>query len=258
MASTANAADSIALFDGETLAGWHTNGERIGHGTGGQWTVEEGAIVGQQDPPGSGNGGILLTDAAYADFELSLELKPDWGIDSGLFIRSTEQGRCYQVLVDYKEGGNVGHIYGEGIGAFNNRTLDIFGLYDAEKNLIGLRAKSRNGQRPLAYTISPKGWISAWKINRWNAAKVRVVGNPPHIATWINGAKVSEFDAKTFDHPQYDPQQVAETLGEQGHIALQVHGGQGWPEGAKCRWRNIRILVLPGPPETGSPPDGGN
>ena len=47
----------IELFDGKTLEGWHINPEKIGHGTGGQWDVEDGVIAGQQDPPGSGNGG---------------------------------------------------------------------------------------------------------------------------------------------------------------------------------------------------------
>src|SRR2546427_143061 len=45
----------IQLFDGKSLSGWHKNPQKIGHGTGGSWKVEDGAIVGEQDPPGSGN-----------------------------------------------------------------------------------------------------------------------------------------------------------------------------------------------------------
>ena len=45
--------------------------------------VPDAAIVGEQDPPASGNGGILLTDRKFGDFELLLEMNPDWGIDSG-------------------------------------------------------------------------------------------------------------------------------------------------------------------------------
>ena len=129
-ASTASGDDQgyVSIFDGKTLNGWHKNPERIGHGTGGQWTVEEGAITGQQDPPGSGNGGILLTDKKYGDFELLIDLKPDWGVCSGLFVRSNDKGQCFQMMVDYHENGNVGHIYGEGTGGFNNRPFDIFGV----------------------------------------------------------------------------------------------------------------------------------
>jgi hypothetical protein len=52
----------IPLFNGENLDGWHTNVQKIVHGNGGSWRVENGAITGEQDPAGSGNGGMLMTD----------------------------------------------------------------------------------------------------------------------------------------------------------------------------------------------------
>ncbi|HEY1064694.1 MAG TPA: DUF1080 domain-containing protein, partial [Pirellulales bacterium] len=111
----------ISLFDGKSLDGWHKNPQKIGHGTGGDWQVEEGVITGGQDPPASGNGGIILTDQTFHDFEVSVDLKPDWGICSGFFLRSSDRGECVQVMVDYHDAGNVGHIYGEGTGGFSNR-----------------------------------------------------------------------------------------------------------------------------------------
>src|SRR3954447_17119679 len=48
-----------------------------------RWVVEDGAIVGSQDRPG--NGGIVLTDRSYGDFEVALEMNNDSGPDSGLF-----------------------------------------------------------------------------------------------------------------------------------------------------------------------------
>ncbi len=27
-------------------------------------------------------------------------------------------------------------------------------------------------------------------------------------------------------------------------LAVQVHGGKSWPEGAKCRWKNIKVKSL--------------
>lgn len=95
----------VPIFDGRTLDGWHKNPQRIGHGTGGHWFVEDGAITGEQDPPGSGNGGILLTDKQYGNFELRIDLKPDWGVCSGLFLRSTDKGQCLQMMVDYHGAG---------------------------------------------------------------------------------------------------------------------------------------------------------
>ena len=235
--------DYIEVFDGKSLEGWHTNPEKIGHGTGGRWSVEDGTIVGEQDPPGSGNGGILLTDKKFGDFELLIDMKPDWGVCSGLFVRSNDQGQCFQMMVDYHDVGNIGHIYGEGSGGFNNRPFDINGIYDGKK-LVGLTAELNDDKVPPAYSISPQAWVKTWKLNDWNTAKVRVVGNPPKITTWINDAKISEFDGMAFEHPKYDKNAVARLLGPSGRIAVQVHGGQGWPKGAKCRWRNVRVKLI--------------
>lgn len=233
----------IELFDGKTLAGWHKNPERIGHGTGGQWTVEDGAITGQQDPPGSGNGGILLTDKKFANFELLIDLKPDWGVCSGLFLRANDRGQCLQMMVDYHEKGNVGHVYGEGTGGFNNRPYELFGEYENEQ-LKRLTTKPSGLEIPSAFSCSGDEFVKAWKVNDWNTACVRVEGNPAKMTTWINGQKVSEFDGTTYVGPRYDKQKVAETLGAEGSIAVQVHGGKSWPAGAKCRWKNIRIKPL--------------
>lgn len=236
-----------SLFDGKTLSGWHKNPEKIGHGTGGQWTVEDGVITGRQDPPGSGNGGILLTDEKFEDFELVLEMKPDWGVCSGLFLRSNDRGECFQVMVDYHDAGSVGHIYGEGIGGFSNRPFDIFGEYEGGEptgKLLKVVGRSNDAVVPKAYSITPEAWSKAWKVGEWNQMHVRIMGSPPQITTWLNGEKVTEFDGKSFDGLRYDAKDIAKKLGTSGSIAVQVHGGNGWPKDAACRWRNIKIKPL--------------
>src|SRR5258708_6371880 len=53
------------LFDGKTLAGWHgkprtqglPKGEEKHEENSGRWVVEDGIIIGGQEPPGSGIGG---------------------------------------------------------------------------------------------------------------------------------------------------------------------------------------------------------
>ena len=85
--------------------GWKVSTE-TGHGSGGAWDVVDGVITGTQDTPG--NGGILITDADYGDYEVRFEMNPDWNIDSGFFLRCTDDGRCYQVTVDYRPDGEVG------------------------------------------------------------------------------------------------------------------------------------------------------
>jgi hypothetical protein len=237
----------ITLFDGKSLAGWHTNPEKIGHGTGGRWSVEPGGVLaGEQDPPGSGNGGILLTDRQFGDFELELEMKPNWGSDSGVFLRANDEGQCIQMMVDYYDGGSVGHFYGEGTGGWGARAFSIEGDVKNGK-LQGLR--TINAQRPedvgLQASCTPEDWINAWKIDDWNKLSVRVEGGAlPTITTYINGLKVGVFDAATSTAAGYDRDHVASLLGDKGSIAVQVHGGGSYPPGAKCRWRNIRIREL--------------
>ena len=86
----------IPLFDGASLDGWQV--------TGASWSVEDGVLVGGQDVPGGG--GFLVTDGVYGDFELMLELNPDFGTDSGVLLRVGEglPVRGYQVTNDYRDG----------------------------------------------------------------------------------------------------------------------------------------------------------
>jgi hypothetical protein len=242
------AGDWIELFDGKTLQGWHKNPQRIGHGTGGVWRVEDGTITGEQDPPGSGNGGILLTDRKFGDFELEIAIMPDWGVCSGLFLRGNDRGQCIQMMVDYHDAGNVGHLYGEGTGGWNTRPYDINGVYDSAKKLTGLVAV--NPKTPdsvgLVSSCSADAWLKAWKINDWNLVKVRVVGAFPKITTAINGLEVCQFDGATSNAARYNKDEVLKSLSAAGSVAVQVHGGKGWPNGAKCRWKSIRIRELAG------------
>ena len=237
--------DWIKLFDGKTLDGWHKNPQRIGHGTGGHWLVEDGAIVGEQDPPGSGNGGILLSDRKFGDFEVKIDMNHDWGPCSGFFLRSNDKGQCFQVMVDFHDAGNVGHIYGEGTGGFNSRAFDINGQVKDGK-LVAITGGNvrKPGEHGCVYTCTPDEWVKAWRVGKWNTLKVRCVGKYPRITTWLNGQKICEFDGATFKHTNYDREKVYGTLGDKGSIAVQVHGGGGWPKGAKVRWRNILVREL--------------
>ena len=93
------------IFNGVNLTGWHVSPNNH-HGVTPDFRVVHGAIVGTASP--YGDGGILLTDKSYRNFELYMEVKPDYGCDSGIFFRSTESGHAYQITMDYLPGGQHG------------------------------------------------------------------------------------------------------------------------------------------------------
>ncbi len=221
----------VSIFDGKSLEGWHVSAKsghskKSGNKNGGKWVVADGVITGTQDEPG--NGGIIITDKKYKNFEVALEMKNDFGLDSGLFLRSTEDGKAYQAMIDYYEGGNLMGIYGEGIGAFHYRNYSF--LASPDKITADIKGKDK-GPTPLP--VSPEKWPAFWKHGEWNELKARITGNPPTVTTWIKGVKFMEWTDEK------------KRLPDDGGIALQVHGGQ--PErffGKTVRYRNIRVKVL--------------
>jgi len=58
--SAQSARPSVSIFDGKTLNGWHKPEGVPADYRGGKWDVIDGALVGDQDPPGMG--GFLVTD----------------------------------------------------------------------------------------------------------------------------------------------------------------------------------------------------
>jgi hypothetical protein len=237
----------ISLLDGKSLEGWHKNPKKIGHGTGGHWHVEPGGVLaGEQDPPGSGNGGILLTDRKFGDFELQLEVKPSWGVDSGVFLRCTDEGQCIQMMVDYYDGGSVGQFYGEATGGWGARAFSLKGeVTDGKLTRLTTVEHHEPKEVGLVSSCTPEEWLKAWKIDDWNKAEIRVEGGKyPRVSTKLNGLDVGVLDLATFKAEKYDRENVAKLLGEKGSIAVQVHGGESYPAGKKTRFRNIRVREL--------------
>lgn len=216
------------LFDGQSLKGWHTSA-RSGHSrastntTGGRWVVEKGAITGSQDIPG--NGGLIITDEKFGDFEVALEMNNDFGPDSGLFLRSTEEGTAWQAMIDYHKGGNLMGIYGEGkLGA--KPSIRNYTFLDAPDQ-IALTTNT-----PTPFPMQMEDWSKFWRHGQWNELRARITANPPHITTWINGVKFMDWtDTLARRHP------------DDGGIALQVHGG-GNHTNEFVRYRNIRVKKL--------------
>ena len=201
-----------SIFNGKNLDGWHIS-QVNHHGNTKAWTVKDGVLMG--DAGAGGNGGILLTDKKYKNFEVSLDLKPDYGCDGGLFLRSSEKGQAYQVMLDYLDGGAIGGIYGEA--------------------LQGVTPEGGQGDK------SAKDWAKHWKKGDWNNLRARIEGDVPHIQVWLNGARIVDWT---------DSANHAADGATEGMIAVQVHRNspdgksKRWIEGGYHRFRNIVVKEL--------------
>lgn len=205
------------LFDGKTTTGWR--GAHMDHFPTKGWTITNGCL---EVLPGNGgeaaNGGDIVTDKEYSNFELSLDFKYTKGANSGIkyFVTEKEQtvgsaiGLEYQILDDQNHpDAKLGNHKG-------SRTLAS--LYD----LIQATNKRVNA------------------MGEWNHAVI--ISKDNHVEHWLNGFKVLEYDRGS---PAYR-KLVAESkykdwpnFGEasQGHILLQDHGSEVY-------FRSIKLKTL--------------
>ncbi len=144
------------IFDGKTLTGWRLMA--VHGGNGGVWAVENGALTANQEK--DHKGGLLGTDKKYSDFEIELEFKADFPVDTGLFLRTRDDGMGYQITIDYRQGGLVGSLYAPTEGDFIQQN---------------------------------KNWDKVFNKNGWNKLRARIAGQPAHVQAWLNGVKMTDF-----------------------------------------------------------------
>lgn len=279
--------DYVDLFDGSTLAGWHP-APRV-YGTlwpGGPhvhdhrrerglsiptqperhpalWSVqtdEDGdyCIVGEQGR--RGYGGYLVSDATYADFELSIDVRPDWPADTGIMLRrQRESWEGFQVLLDHRPSGGIGGFFGNGLASFSAVPFAVDAELDSDGNVIRLlpddpqtsvEPVTQDKINRLTYAGDIDDFLAVWRPRDWNTLRIRCVGAMPVITTYVNGVKIAEVNTATLTAPNYDAAAVYNILGSRGHLALEVHdndetfGDARWGPGARCRWRNARLWDL--------------
>jgi hypothetical protein len=173
-----NLREFTSLFDGKSLKGW--NKLTSYSGDDGKWEVIKGVIAGDQWP--EGKGGLLVTVKKYADYEVYTEVKGDYPIDSGLFLRVQPDVLSYQITIDYRPDGEIAAIYSPGGGEF--------------------------------LVHKPDG-IKLWKKDEYNTVVARIEGQPAKIKAWVNGVQVQDYTDTLFK----DKFRVPETgfLGIQVH-----------------------------------------
>ncbi|UFH54980.1 DUF1080 domain-containing protein [Spirosoma sp. KNUC1025] len=199
------------IFNGKDLKGWHTS--RTSHqGTTGNFYVENGVITLKQHP--YGQGGILLTDKKYGNFELYLEAKVDSFCNGGIFIRSTESGMAYQI--ELATPGGLGDLLGE-------------------RMTVSKGAQATNIAK-------------VWKPNDWNSFRIRMEGDVPRIRLWVNGEPMWEVTEPVND---FVAGATSGMIGLQAHwsavysqAAEAFNMAGSWKPGAAHRFRNIAIKEL--------------
>jgi hypothetical protein len=157
-----------SLFDGKTLKGWVKLTSYSGDD--GKWEVIKGNIAGDQYP--EGKGGLLVTEKKYANYEVYTEVKADYPIDSGLFLRVQPDVLSYQITIDYRPEGELGAIYSPGGGNF------LVHYAEGEK---------------------------LWKKGEYNTVIARIEGQPPKIKAWINGVQVQDYADTLFNGKERVP-----------------------------------------------------
>jgi hypothetical protein len=200
------------IFNEKTLKGWHTS--RTSHqGTVGNFYVEDGGIVLKQNP--YGQGGVLLTDKKFKDFELYVEVKIDSFCNGGIFLRSTESGQAYQIELAMP--GGTGSLFGEAL-------------------QIGKAAEAKDIAR-------------VWKVNDWNSFRIRMTGEIPTISLWVNDTFMWEVTQPKND---FTAGATEGMIGLQSHwtaLYQPIPGGfnmpGAWRPGAAHRFRNIAIKEIP-------------
>lgn len=150
------AEDSTAfrpLWDGETFEGWHTR-------PGGEWTIEDGVIVGKNVASDERHG-LLVTDARYGDFTVRLQFKAVEG-NSGLYVRVAEVDEPVAV---------------HGFQAEIDATRDVGGLYETAGR---------------AWVVQPDSADVAefFKPGAWNDMTVEAEGRD--VTVYVNGVKTAE------------------------------------------------------------------
>ncbi len=191
------------LFDGHSTQGWRSFKKKSfpAHG----WAAEDGWLHNLKK-----EGGDIITDAEFDDFELQWEWKQPPGGNSGVkyFITETRDdplGHEYQMMDDQARPVPVKGSTG--------------GFYDVLK--------------PERVATKPPG--------ETNYSRILIQGN--HVEHWLNGLKVLEYScgseavkeavaASKFKHTAGFGNKI------KGHILLQDHHSEVW-------FRNIKIRELP-------------
>lgn len=208
------------LWDGKTTNGWR--GAKLDKFPEKGWEMTDGVLsVLSSGGEESRNGGDIVTENLFSNFELSVDFKMTEGANSGIkyFVDSelnkgegSAIGLEFQILDDKKHPDS-------NQGKNGNRTVGS--LYDL------IRAENSGSSRGKNF----KG------VEKWNNARIVVRGS--HVEHWLNHVKVVEFDRSSqifralVEKSKYEKWKNFGQIPE-GLILLQDHGD-------KVSFKNIKV-----------------
>jgi anti-sigma factor RsiW len=200
------------LFDGTSTGGWH---KYRGQAVGNRWKVAGGALTLSRN--NGRNGGDIVTDETFEDFELSIQWKVTPGANSGILYRVREtEDAPYGTGPEYQILDNARHPDGK---LKETSAASCYGLY----------APSQDATKP---------------VGEWNQTLIVIKGN--HVEHWLNGVKVVEYDFGSDDWKErvaaskFKKWKSFGTI-KKGAIVLQDHGDD-------VAYRNIKIRGWPAQP----------
>jgi len=213
------------LFDGKTFDGWRGLGRD--HIPAGHWAIEDGTLkkIASGDVPRMADGqpvegGDIMTERAYRNFELSFEWKISPGGNSGVKYNVSEE-------ISTSIGGAHSAL------GFEYQVIDDQGYPGTLKDTQMAGA--------LYDLIPPDPDKELMPVGEFNHTRIILQNN--HGEHWLNGRKIVEFELGT---PRLDSLIAASKFrdiprfGEHkdGHIVIQDHVDAAW-------YRNIKIRELP-------------
>lgn len=211
----------ITLFDGSSFDGWRGYGREDMPAA---WTIEDGAIKingSGRGEAGAKDGGDIIFDRKFKNFELTFEWKVSKGGNSGVFYlgQEVEGDPIWKSSPEYQILDNANHP-------------------DAK---LG---KDNNRQSASLYDLIPAVPQNSKPYGEWNTGGVMVYqGTVVHSQ---NGENVVEYHLWTPDWEEmvegskfkgWENFINAGGENQEGYIGLQDHGDDVW-------FRNIKIKVL--------------
>jgi len=175
-----------------------------------RWKVQNGTLTLTK---GEGEGGDIVTNDQYADFEFAVDWRVEKGGNSGIIYRSTEDKN------------------------YPWETGPEMQILDNAHHNDGKKPKTSAG---ALYDVKECAFDVARPAGEWNSARVVIKGT--RVEHWLNGFRVVETDTASEDYkarfkaskfpgmPDYNSRPA-------GHITLQDHGDV-------VSFRNIKVRDL--------------